>query len=589
MIFPVPVKEEYFDGKYKLKEKYDTAVLFEFYKSTENGTNDIKLKENVLLKKEEYSIKINENGICVEFSCDEGKFRALTSVRQLIVIEGEELSYADISDFPQFEHRSYMLDISRDRIPKPEKIMHIIDYLAELKYNEFQLYMENFCFKYSAYPDYTKNFDCLTPDDIVMLDKYCKERFIELVPNQNSFGHMDTWLGQDELKILEVTDGKAKTGTVNPLMNETKELIDNIYGSLLPYFSSGRVNIGLDEAYGLGKYQLEEICNEKGKANVFMDYLCYLSELAEKKYGKTVMFWDDMVINYPESFHRVPKNAVALEWGYDLIQSQMMGENCKSLADKGVRFYVCPGTNVCLSFTGRFDIASFNLRTAAELGQKHGAEGYMVTDWGNNGNPQFFVWSYVPLALAGQYAWNVGIKQHGGWLKAWYIHAAEEFADRFLFKAKVSRELYRMASYYLLEPERLHGTTVCAHIFLNPLDKDDYGDFFKFSEIADPIYFEEIITRMKTEQKRIKKLDFAEDLKSEILCNSDIVILCSEYALVKIAGKVSEEKYDELTAYSEKIEKDFTRLWLNKDFEEGINTSLSNIRNRRQELKSFVK
>ncbi|MBQ4630766.1 MAG: hypothetical protein IJB70_07280, partial [Clostridia bacterium] len=180
-------------------------------------------------------------------------------------------------------------------------------------------------------------------------------------------------------------------------------------------------------------------------------------------------------------------------------------------------------------------------------------------------------------------------KQHGGWLKSWYIHAAEEFADRFLFKAKVSRELYRIASYYQLEPERLHGSTICAHIFLNPLEKDNYVDFFKFSEIADPIYFEEIIARMKKEQSRIKKLDFAEDLKSEILCNTDIVILCSEYALVKIAGKVSKKKYDELTAYSEKIEKDFTRLWLDKDFEEGINTSLSNIRNRRHELKSFVK
>ena len=66
----------------------------------------------------------------------------------------------------------------------------MIDFLAALKYNEFQLYMEGDCFKYAAYPKETADFDCLTPEDIEELDAYCRQRFIDLVPNQNSFGHM---------------------------------------------------------------------------------------------------------------------------------------------------------------------------------------------------------------------------------------------------------------------------------------------------------------------------------------------------------------------------------------------------------------
>ena len=46
--------------------------------------------------------------------------------------------------------------------------------------------------------------------------------------------------------------------TLNPLLPESFEFVCNLYESLLPHFSSQYVNIGLDEAYGLGRYQIEE-------------------------------------------------------------------------------------------------------------------------------------------------------------------------------------------------------------------------------------------------------------------------------------------------------------------------------------------
>ncbi|MBR5506992.1 MAG: hypothetical protein IKV88_02990, partial [Clostridia bacterium] len=60
-------------------------------------------------------------------------------------------------------------------------IMHLIDILAELKYNEFQLYMESFCFKYETLNEYTKDLNCLDADDIKILDQYCADRFIDFV------------------------------------------------------------------------------------------------------------------------------------------------------------------------------------------------------------------------------------------------------------------------------------------------------------------------------------------------------------------------------------------------------------------------
>ena len=163
------------------------------------------------------------------YSSEKGLFYALSSLRRLLDLGGGKIRYAKIYDKPQFAHRGYMLDMSRGRKPKPELIYKIIDFMCGLKLNELQLYMEDFCFKYKGFERYTDGFDCLTGEDIVNIDRYCRDRFIELVPNQNGFGHMGTWLAEEEFSGLEVTDGSEKTDTINILDPRAFELVDRIY------------------------------------------------------------------------------------------------------------------------------------------------------------------------------------------------------------------------------------------------------------------------------------------------------------------------------------------------------------------------
>ena len=320
MLFPQPRQAAYHEGFYQVKVQYEGLDLPAFYQQIKNGNADVSVTVNSMLAKEEYLLKITAEGAAIESSCDEGLFRAATSLWQLIWRQKGRLQLCEIEDKPHIARRGYMLDISRGRMPKVETIKTMIDFLAALKYNEFQLYMEGDCFKYAAYPKETADFDCLTPEDIRELDQYCRERFIDLVPNQNSFGHMYTWLKKPDFHHLGLFEDENSTpSTLNPLLDESFEFMCNLYESLLPHFSSQYVNIGLDEAYGLGRYQIEEDCQQKGKDVVFMEWLNKLNDHIKEKYGKTVMFWADMIYNYPQSYHMVPKDAVALEWGYELI------------------------------------------------------------------------------------------------------------------------------------------------------------------------------------------------------------------------------------------------------------------------------
>ena len=88
-----------------------------------------------------------------------------------------------------FADRAYMLDISRDKVPTMGTLRLIVDLLAKFEYNQFQLYTEH-TFAYSTHRDVWEAASPLTAEEIRELDAYCALRGIDLVPNQNSFGHL---------------------------------------------------------------------------------------------------------------------------------------------------------------------------------------------------------------------------------------------------------------------------------------------------------------------------------------------------------------------------------------------------------------
>jgi N-acetyl-beta-hexosaminidase len=112
-----------------------------------------------------------------------------------------------IIDYPDFQSRGVMLDISRDKVPTLQTLCELTDRLASWKINQLQLYTEH-TFAYRNHPEPWENSSPFTGEDIIILDEYCKQRYIELVPNQNSFGHMHRWLKLPRYKPLaECPDG----------------------------------------------------------------------------------------------------------------------------------------------------------------------------------------------------------------------------------------------------------------------------------------------------------------------------------------------------------------------------------------------
>ncbi|HEX6606764.1 MAG TPA: glycoside hydrolase, partial [Chloroflexia bacterium] len=179
-------------------------------------------------------------------------------------------------------------------------------------------------------------------------------------------------------------------------------LVRSLYDELLPYFSSTQFNVGCDETFDLGQGRSKAICEERGTERVYLDYLLQIYQEVKAR-DHQMQFWGDIIVEKPELIGELPKDSVALEWGYEADHS--FAEHCPQFAASGIPFYVCPGTSSWCSLAGRTDNAVGNLLSAAENGRAHGALGYLNTDWGDLGHWQVLPISYLGFAVGAAYSW----------------------------------------------------------------------------------------------------------------------------------------------------------------------------------------
>jgi hypothetical protein len=346
-----------------------------------------------------YRLAVGQEGIRIVGGDAAGVFYGAQTLAQLIELFPRALPCLRIEDWPDFPNRGVLLDISRNRVPTMSTLFSLVDQLAGWKINQLQLYTEH-TFAYRDHPQVWAAASPMTGEEIRELDGYCRAHFIELVPNQNSFAHLRPWLVHEPYRRLaECPDGcdTAWGEFVEPFTlfpsEESLVFIRSLYDELLPHFSSRQLNSGCDEPVDLGQGRSRAAVGERGLPSVYLEFVLRLYRDLKAR-GVTMQMWGDVIAGHPSLAGEIPQDLIVLEWGYEA--EHPFDDHCRALAEAGIQHYVCPGTSSWNSIAGRTENAVANLRNAAESGLKHGALGYLVTDWGDNGH-----WQPVPVSYAG--------------------------------------------------------------------------------------------------------------------------------------------------------------------------------------------
>ena len=367
------------------------------------------------LGNEAYHLSVKPAGITLEYGQLAVVFYGLTTIRQLAMQSGDTIPCVDITDQPDLAIRGFLLDISRDKVPTLETLYGVVDYLSMLKYNHLQLYIEGFAFAYPSFRALWETTETpLTGEEIEKLDAYCRDRFIELVPNQNSLGHMAAWLATDQFKDLaECPDGYAVLGlwhgktTLALADPRSLALVKQMSEELLPHFTSTHFNINLDEPFELGRCRSKARVKKEGLGKVYMDYAMQMNDYVKSK-GKKMMMWGDVVTKHPEIMPSIPKDITLIEWGYEA--NHPFKKNCQAYRDAGLRYLVAPGTSSWASLTGRTTNMLGNIANAVGNAIAYKAAGMLLTDWGDLGHWQPLPVSYAGIAYGAALSWNYGSK-----------------------------------------------------------------------------------------------------------------------------------------------------------------------------------
>ncbi len=346
-------------------------------------------------------LHVSPTGIVVAAFDEAGLFYGAQTLIQLIQQRGRALPALTVLDRPVLPRRGLMLDVSRMKVLTSETLASVARTLAHYKYNQLQLYTEH-TYRFQNHPRFATDDGALTGNDILALDEVCRTHHIDLVPNFQSLGHQRELLENARYAHLSETDWRWSLATGK---DETFAFLDELYAEMLPNFSSSYFNVDADEPWDMGLGVSKAMTDEIGIGRVYLHHIKRLHELVTGTHGRTMMMWADMFWHHPDLIGEFPDDIVLLDWWYE---PKERFETVDVIAKAGRRFYVCPGTGSWMSLFPRIERAIVNTRGFVRDGVAAGAEGMLITDWGDNGHFQHLSWSWYPFLWAAECAWSGG-------------------------------------------------------------------------------------------------------------------------------------------------------------------------------------
>ena len=355
---------------------------------------------------EGYRLCVHADVIDITAETASGAFYGIQTLRQLFKMA--KVPCVEIKDSPDFPYRGFYHDVTRGQIPKVETIKKLIDDMAYYKLNSLQLYVEH-VFPFEETKDLAESCGCLTGDELREIGDYCRENFIDFIPSLSTFGHMYDTLEQPQYRHLRVLKdyvaepnfwyARMAHHTIDPLQQESFELVKSLIDQYMPYFDSEWFNICCDETFDLKTLENQDV----GK--VYVEFVKKIIDHVRGS-GKKVMMWADILLEHPEVIGDLPEETMFLNWYYNPIPEQM-SDKVSRFAQSGRKQIVCPGTWTWHRLCENVADEECNITGMIDLGWKHGAVGVLNTNWGDWGNPCSLALGMYGMVLGAAKSWNV--------------------------------------------------------------------------------------------------------------------------------------------------------------------------------------
>lgn len=264
---------------------------------------------------EGYELAVRPERIEVRAVRAAGLFYGLQTLRQLLdTAAGDSLPCADIHDWPDTARRGMHFDF-RQTHSRLEKLEEAIAQFARFKINTLLIeYEDKFPFRCDPVLRHPKH--AFTEEQLARLLEAAREHYIEVMPLQQTFGHLEYVLRHEAYAPLRETP--ESTGELCPCKPGSYELLTKMLDEIIAaHPDSPYVHLGCDEVYSLCEC---ETCRERfggSREAAFIHFVNRMIEYTAAR-GKQPVIWHDMLDKCPEDLLQTldPRVAVMI-WIYN--------------------------------------------------------------------------------------------------------------------------------------------------------------------------------------------------------------------------------------------------------------------------------
>jgi hypothetical protein len=290
--------------------------------------------------------------------------------------------------------RAFQWDLAR-QVERLDWLLAQLPRYADWGYNELYLHLED-AIAYPSLPKVARK-DAYSYRHITQLVRTAERSGIKVVPIVNLLGHTQYLIKVPELRDLNelcAADGSPlERGQICPVHPRTMEVAEKLLRDVAPLCTAGKVHVGLDESFHLGKHprSRREIAR-LGLAAHFARYVGRLNNLA-KTFALRTGMWGDMLYFLPDAVPLLPTDVAVYEWYYYAFKRRPrvelfnfaetdLGERLRA---RGMEYWGCPMNGAFRHepvphFSDRLD----NISSWWQRCRRLQAAGLLVTSWEPN-------------------------------------------------------------------------------------------------------------------------------------------------------------------------------------------------------------
>lgn len=290
--------------------------------------------------------------------------------------------------------RAFQWDLAR-QVERLDWLLAQLPRYADWGYNELYLHLED-AVAYPSFPEIARR-DAYSYREMETLVAAAQRVGIAVVPIVNLLGHTQYLIKTPRLRDLNelrAPDGSPLArGQICPVHPRTLQVADRLLRDVRPFCTAGKVHVGLDESFHLGKHPLsrEEIARIGLPAH-FAQYVTRLRELTRAQ-GLQMGMWADMLYFLPAAIPLLPRDVAAYEWYYygfkrrPRVELHNFAESDvgERLVARGIEYWGCP-MNGAFRFEPlpHFSDRLENILSWWQRCHRLNAAGMLITSWEPN-------------------------------------------------------------------------------------------------------------------------------------------------------------------------------------------------------------